>query len=111
MKTTVEITDSLLERAKRLASQEHTTVRALVEEGLRRIFAERRRANPFKLRKASFKGKGLQPQMAGASWPGIRDASYEGRLAEHIQAGLRQADVGLGRGHDQVLAKWRRRAQ
>jgi Bacterial antitoxin of type II TA system, VapB len=81
MKTTVEIPDSLLDQAKRLAAQEHTTVRALVEEGLRRIMTERKRARSFKLRKVSFKGNGLQPQMAGASWPQIRDAAYEGRGA------------------------------
>ena len=56
-------------------------VRALVEEGLRRVVAEHKRAKPFKLRKTSFKGSGLQPQMAGASWQQIRDAAYEGRGA------------------------------
>lgn len=81
MKTTVEIPDALLKQAKNLASREHTTVRALVEEGLRLITAERQRGKPFKLRKASFRGKGLQPPMAGASWPQIRDAAYEGRGA------------------------------
>jgi hypothetical protein len=79
MKTTVEIPSSLLDEAKRLASQENTTVRALVEEGLRRILAERQRAGFFKLRKVSFKGNGLQPGMAGTSWQRIRDAIYEGR--------------------------------
>jgi hypothetical protein len=79
MKTTVEIPNSLLDQAKRLASQENTTVRALVEEGLRRILAERKRVGSFKLRKVSFKGNGLQPVMAGTSWQRIRDAIYEGR--------------------------------
>jgi hypothetical protein len=81
MKTTVEIPDSLLEQAKRLASEERTTVRALMEEGLRRLMAERKAAKPFKLRRVSFRGKGLQPQMAGAAWQQIRDAAYQGRGA------------------------------
>ena len=81
MKTTVEIPDSLLGQAKRLASQENTTVRALMEEGLRRLIAERKGAKPFKLRKVSFRGNGLQPQMAGVAWERIRDAAYEGRGA------------------------------
>lgn len=81
MKTTVEIPDSLLEQAKRFATREHTTVRALVEEGLRGVLAERKRPRSFKLRKVSFKGKGLQPQMGGGSWQRIRDAIYEGRGA------------------------------
>jgi len=79
MKTTVEIPNSLLEQAKRLAAQENTTVRALVEEGLRRILAERRRAKSFKLRKVSFRGNGLRAETAGTSWQRIRDAIYEGR--------------------------------
>jgi hypothetical protein len=81
MKTTVEIPDSLLEQTRQLAMRERTTVRALVEEGLRQIVAERKRAKAFKLRKASFRGKGLQPQMAGAEWQQIRDTIYEGRGA------------------------------
>jgi hypothetical protein len=81
MKTTVEIPDSLLEQTRQLAMRERTTVRALMEEGLRRIVAEHKRAKAFKLRKASFRGKGLQPQMAGAEWQQIRDTIYEGRGA------------------------------
>jgi hypothetical protein len=81
MKTTVHISDSLLEQAKRLASQEQTTVRALMEEGLRRLIAERKSAKPFKLRRVTFRGKGLQPRMAGAGWQEIRDTIYEGRGA------------------------------
>ena len=79
MKTTVEVSDSLLEEARKLAAREGTTVRALVEEGLRRVVAQRKRAVPFRLRKASFKGNGLQPTLAGASWDRIRDMAYEGR--------------------------------
>jgi len=35
MKTTVEISDALLNEARQVATQEHTTLRALFEEGLR----------------------------------------------------------------------------
>lgn len=81
MKTTVEIPDSLLEEARRTAAKEGRTVRALVEEGLRKVLAERKRGNAFRLRKATFKGEGLQPHVAGASWERIRDLAYEGRGA------------------------------
>ena len=81
MKTTVEIPGSLLDQTKRLAMREHTTMRALVEKGLRQIVSEHQRSKTFKLRKASFRGKGLQPQMAGAEWQQIRDTAYEGRGA------------------------------
>jgi hypothetical protein len=79
MKTTVEIHDALLEEARSLASREGTTVRAMVEEGLRRILSERKRTRRFRLRKATFKGGGLQPDVAGGSWERIRDLAYEGR--------------------------------
>jgi len=81
MKTTLEIPDSLLKEVRSLAARERTTMRVLVEEGLRRVTRERRRATLFKLRKVAFRGKGLQPRMAGASWQQIRDAAYEGRGA------------------------------
>ncbi|HJU62033.1 MAG TPA: type II toxin-antitoxin system VapB family antitoxin [Candidatus Binatia bacterium] len=79
MKTTIEISDSLLEEARKLAAKEGTTVRAFVEQGLRRIVAERKSRGVFKLRKASFGGNGLHPGAAGARWEQIRDVIYEGR--------------------------------
>jgi Arc/MetJ family transcription regulator len=79
MKTTIEISDSLLEEARKLAAKEGTTVRAFVEQGLRRIVAERKSRGAFKLRKASFAGNGLQPGATGATWERIRDVIYEGR--------------------------------
>lgn len=81
MKTTVEISDSLLAEARKITVRERTTVRALVDEGLRRVIQERNRQQQFKLRKATFKGKGLQSGMADASWQQIRDTAYEGRGA------------------------------
>ena len=79
MKTTVEISDSLLEEARKLAAKDGTTVRAFVEQGLRRIVAERKSRGVFNLRKATFVGNGLQPGAAGATWEQIRDVIYEGR--------------------------------
>jgi Bacterial antitoxin of type II TA system, VapB len=79
MKTTIQIPDSLFEEARKLAHQERTTLKALVEEGLRRIISERKQRGGFRLRKATFKGNGLQPHLAGASWDQIRERSYEGR--------------------------------
>jgi hypothetical protein len=81
MKTTIQISDSLFKEARKVAQQERTTLRALVEEGLRKAVSERHRrgGKAFRLRKATFKGKGLQPPFTGASWDRILDTSYEGR--------------------------------
>lgn len=79
MKTTVEITDSLLEEARKLASRDGTSLRVLIEDGLRRVIAQRRRGGTFRLRKATFKGNGLQPGVAAATCDRIREMTYEGR--------------------------------
>lgn len=80
MKTTVDISDALLREVRKLAIREGVTLRALVERGLHRVVAEtRREAPPFKLRRASFKGKGRQPGLRDASWENVRDMVYEDR--------------------------------
>jgi hypothetical protein len=81
MKTTIDIAESLLSAARKAATREDTTVRALVEEGLRRTLAERQTRKPFRLRRASFAGQGLRPELAEAGWDRLRDLSYEGRGA------------------------------
>jgi hypothetical protein len=78
MKTTVEISDPLLNEARRVAAEEGVTLRTLVERGLRRVVSETKPSAPFKLRKASFKGKGLQAELEGASWERLRELAYEG---------------------------------
>jgi len=79
MKTTVHIPDTLLAEARKIASRERTTIKALIEEGLRRTIDNRKRKSAFRLRKATFKGNGLQADAAGASWEKIREMSYGGR--------------------------------
>ena len=79
MKTTVHIPDALLEDARKIAGEEHTTIKALIEEGLRRTIEHRKKKHAFRLRKSTFKGNGLHPNAAGAPWEKIREMSYEGR--------------------------------
>jgi hypothetical protein len=81
MKTTIQIPDILFEEVRKLAHQEKTTMKVIVEEGLRRIISERKRRSSFKLRKVTFKGNGLQPHLTGTSWDQILQFSYEGRGA------------------------------
>ena len=81
MKTTIEISDALLEAARQVSRREKTTVRSLVEEGLRKVIAEREGSRTFRLRKATFMGNGLQSQITGAAWDQIRGLIYAGRGA------------------------------
>lgn len=79
MKTTVEIADGLLAEAKRAAERQGTTLRALIEDGLRRVLRDRGRASPFRLRRATFRGRGVSPDLQGAGWERVRQRAYEGR--------------------------------
>ena len=79
MKTTIDISDPLLESAKKVAAREGTTLRALVELGLRQVLEKRRRGGAFRLRKASFRGEGLQPSARSLSWEKIRELAYGDR--------------------------------
>ena len=79
MKTTVDIHNSLLEEARQQALRENTTIKALIEEGLQKIIADRNQKSGFQLRRATFKGRGLQADVTDASWEFIRDLSYKGR--------------------------------
>jgi hypothetical protein len=80
MKTTIEIADPLLNDARKIAVRDGTTLRELVEQGLRHVVHERRnKQSGFKLRDGSFKGKGLTPEFANADWDKLLEAIYEGR--------------------------------
>ena len=46
---------------------------------LRQELEQRRRGREFRMRRASFKGKGLQPGARPLSWDQLRDLAYSGR--------------------------------
>ena len=80
MKTTVEISDALLEEAKKIAAREDVTVRTLIEQGLRQAVAQRKqRRGSFRLRKATFKGQGMTAEARAAGPERLRELTYEGR--------------------------------
>lgn len=82
MKTTVELSDELLTRAKAAAHREETTLRALIEEGLRIILEQRaEQRKSYQWPDLSFGGEGLQEGIEEGNWTRIRDLIYEGRGA------------------------------
>ena len=59
--TIIDMADSLHEAAKKAAATQGTTLKALVELGVRQVLEARKRGGEFRLRKASFGGEVLQP--------------------------------------------------
>ncbi len=78
MKTTIDIADSILLQAKRLAARRGTTVKALVELGLRRVIAEKADAG-FEFVPVTDKLPVNPNPEPGLSWAQTRDVIYEGR--------------------------------
>ncbi len=77
MKTTVNLPDELVREAQELARRERTTLRELIETGLRTVVKQRSRKASFVLEDASVDGQGLQSNFRDAPWERIRDAIYE----------------------------------
>lgn len=74
MKATFEISDALLNEVRQVASEEDTTVRFMVEEGLRRMLKDRKKTSyPFKLKLVTFRGQGLR---SGLNWDLPRSLAY-----------------------------------
>ena len=81
MKTTIELPEALFDKAKRHARKHKTTLKALIEQGLRQVLATKADAAPFQLRDASVNGKGLNPEYRDAGWDQLRDSIYHGQGA------------------------------
>ena len=80
MKTTLEIPDPLLAQVRKIAARDGDTLRSLVEQGLRKVVAERSaKAKPFKLRDCSVGTPGDPFPYLALSWEEKRALMYEGR--------------------------------
>jgi hypothetical protein len=79
MKTTIELSDNLFARARKLAREERKTLRAVVEEGVAlALDAHDRRRSP-RIKPVVFTGKGLSDEFRHAPWHRVREVSYAGR--------------------------------
>jgi hypothetical protein len=79
LKTTFEISDSLLRRAKRHARQSGKPLRVLVEDGLRLVLDQQRQRSRYRLPDRSVGRRGDPDPLAALSWPELRDEIYGGR--------------------------------
>lgn len=86
-KIAISLSEQMLEGLDRLVrnktfANRSQAIEAAVEEKLRKAVSERHRrgGKAFRLRKATFTGKGLQSPLTGASWDRILEMSSS-RLA------------------------------
>jgi hypothetical protein len=79
MKTTVEIADDLLSRAKQLCRREGKTLRAVVEDGLRQVLKRETGAAARRVKPVVFRRGGLSGEFMNAPWTALRDEIYRGR--------------------------------
>ena len=77
MKTTVEISDALFLQAKRQAAKSGTTLRALIEQGLKQALKDSAHAPAYQPRDARVRGKGLTREARSAGWRAVLDAANE----------------------------------
>ena len=78
VKTTIDISDNLLNRAKELARKEKTTLRELTEEGLQLVLSQRNKRLVRKVKPVVFQGQGLSSEFRGKSWAEFREEIYRG---------------------------------
>lgn len=76
MKTTLEIQDALLERAKRHAKRARRPLRAIVEEGLRLVLSQRSGDTRYALPDAAVGKAGDPDPLENLSWQDLREEIY-----------------------------------
>ena len=82
MRTSIDIPDSLFRRAKKLAHERKTSLRALLLEGLSEILQrERPAATRYQMKDCSFGAGGLVEGLEWTDSDRLRDLTYEGRGA------------------------------
>jgi hypothetical protein len=83
MKTTIDLSDAIFFSAKQAALKQKTTLRALIEEGLRRVLSEFEAAPKpsFILENASIKGQMLLPDPA--QWRELETDHLAATFASH----------------------------
>lgn len=79
VKTTLDIADALLERAKKHARRTHRPLRSLVEVGLQRILEDESKHPAYRLPDRSVGRPNNKNPLETMTWPELRDEIYGGR--------------------------------
>ncbi|MPQ97344.1 DUF2191 domain-containing protein [Modestobacter sp. I12A-02628] len=76
MKTTIDIADALFAEAKAEAERRGTSLRSLVEDGLRQLLDRRSQDEPFVLQDLSVGGRGIRAEYLAGGHDAFLDAAY-----------------------------------
>ena len=77
MKTTIDIKDDLLIRAKQLAERTGRPLRAVVEDSLRLMLSQGEQATGYKLKDLSFGEPAAEDPLESYSWHDLRAEIYD----------------------------------
>lgn len=84
MKTTIDIHDELLVRAKRYAKDSGCSLRSVVEDGLRRVLSAVPTEREYQLPDLSYGDRRADDPLAAYSWQDLSEMIYEPeRVYEH----------------------------
>ena len=78
MKTTIDIADALLERAKKHARKTGRPLRAVIEEGLRRVLDDRPSGGKYRLPDRSVGNPRSRNPLENLSWQDLRSEIHGG---------------------------------
>ena len=79
MKTTIDIDDALLARAKRHTRKTGKSLRVLVEEGIRRVLEDAPAKGGYRIPDRSVGKAGRASPLESWSWQDLRNEIYGGR--------------------------------
>lgn len=80
VKTTLNLADYIVAEVKKLASERGISMKDYIEQCLKAaIQAEKNKIRDFKLRKHTFKGNGVSPELDEDNLEQIRNSIYKGR--------------------------------
>ena len=77
-RSTIEVSDALLLAAKQAAAERKTTLRAVDELALRQHLDGQAPTRP-RVRRHTFRGRGLRAGLSEGNWAAIRERAYERR--------------------------------
>ena len=77
MKTTIDIADELIKRARLLQARDHVTLRSLIEDGLRDILDKRSKPSKYKFSPIVVGGPEIDRSMTPAKVNAIIDETRE----------------------------------